>query len=79
MKKSTIFMVSLVFLMVSCNGKKYRISDSRGNYYHTNSYETVEEGCIKFKDLCTCNKEEDGDEIKICGSYTITENEIEEK
>jgi hypothetical protein len=65
MKKSTIFMVSLVFLMVSCD---------RRNYYHTDSYESIEGGCIKFKDVCTCDETEVGIDTKICGSYTIQEN-----
>ena len=76
MKKSTIFMVSLVFLMVSCDRRKYTIR-SDGNYYHTDSYESIEGGCIKFKDVCTCDETEVGIDTKICGSYTIIENKIE--
>ena len=78
MGKIKIFAVSLLFLVSSCGGrKKYTINDSNGSYYHTDSYETLEEGCIKFKDECSCGSNGEGTDTKICGSYTITENKIE--
>ena len=43
------------------------------------NWNDMEFGTIEKSFCGICNKEEDGTEIKICGSYTITENEIEEK
>jgi hypothetical protein len=78
MRKIKIFSVSLLFLVSSCGAnKKYTINDSNGNYYNADSYETTEEGCIKFKDVCSCDETDGGIDTKICGSYTIIENKIE--
>jgi len=79
--KMKIFAVALLLLVSSCGSdKKYTIKDSAGNYYNADSYETTEEGCIKFKDVCSCGDETDpGVDTKICGSYTITENKIEKQ
>jgi hypothetical protein len=76
--KMKIFAVALLLLVSSCGSdKKYTIKDSSGNYYNTDSYETTEEGCIKFKDVCSCDETDPGVDTKICGSYTVTENKIE--
>lgn len=76
--KIKIFGVALLLLVSSCGSdKKYTIKDSVGNYYNADSYETTEEGCIKFKDVCSCDETDPGVDTKICGSYTITENKIE--
>ena len=76
--KIKIFGVALLLLVSSCGSdKKYTIKDSAGNYYNADSYETTEEGCIKFKDVCSCDETDPGVDTKICGSYTITENKIE--
>jgi len=78
--KIKIFLVALLLLVSSCGSdKKYRINDSNGNYYDADSYETTEEGCIKFKDVCSCDETDSGVDTKICGSYTITENKIEKQ
>jgi hypothetical protein len=78
MRKIKIFAVSLLFLVSSCGDrKKYTITDPNGSYYHTDSYETTEEGCIKFKDAYFLDETDQGTDTKICGSYTITENKIE--
>jgi hypothetical protein len=78
MKKTIIFMAILGGLFTSCSKEnKYLIRDSNGSYYHTDSYETLEEGCIKFKDVCSCDETDGGIDTKICGSYTIIENKIE--
>ncbi len=80
MKAKIIFMVALGLILSSCRREnKYSIIDSTGNYYYTDSYETLEEGCIKFKDVCSCGDDEEGVDTKICGSYTITENKIEKQ
>lgn len=79
MKRETIFVVLLLFLMVSCDKRKYTIKDSNGDYYHTDSYEVIEGGCIKFKDRCSSDETDEGMYTKICGSYTIEENKIEDK
>jgi hypothetical protein len=78
MKKTIIFMMILGGLFTSCSKQnKYLIKDSNGNYYRTNLYETLEEGCIEFKDDCSCGSNGEGIDTKICGSYTIIENKIE--
>jgi hypothetical protein len=78
MKKTIIFMAILGGLFTSCSKQnKYLIKDSNGNYYRTNLYETLEEGCIEFKDDCSCGSNGEGIDTKICGSYTIIENKIE--
>lgn len=78
MKKTTIFIMTLGILFASCEEHKYTIKNSNGDYYRTDSYEITEDGCIKFKDACGCDDAEgSGNDTKICGSYTITENKIE--
>jgi len=80
MKAKIIFMVALGLILSSCRREnKYTIKDSTGNYYNADSYETTEEGCIKFKDVCSCDETDPGVDTKICGSYTITENKIEKQ
>lgn len=79
MKKIITFIV-LTVLMVSCtsNNNKYTIEDVNGVLYGTNSYTIREDGCIQFKDIqCGCSDElGEGIPVIICGSYTITENKV---
>ena len=69
--------MALGILFASCEEHKYTIKNSNGDFYRTDSYEITEGGCIKFKDSCGCDETNQEKEIKICGSYTITENKIE--
>lgn len=55
----------VIILFSACHNKHYRYTISPDGYYnyHTNAY-TLENGCVKFKNL-------DIDERTICGTFTI--------
>lgn len=79
MKKIVMF-ISVSLLLLSCNGNKnkYTIIDVNGRDYGANFYNTTDDGCIMFNDVgCGCgNSEGPGTPTKICGSYTVLENNI---
>jgi hypothetical protein len=78
--KKLIVIIAAVTVLTACsqmNKNRYTIIDSRGKEYGANFYHKTEDGCIQFNDIgCGCGEmsEGPGDPIRICGSYTITEN-----
>ena len=72
--KSTIslFLISTFLFMGCIDPNKYQyIIKSNEDSYFTESYETTDDGCVKFKyDSCGCNSNK-AQVIIICGTYTI--------
>jgi hypothetical protein len=80
--KKIIMFIGISLLLSSCisNKNKYTITDSNDNTYGTNFYNTTDDGCIMFNDIgCSCgNSEEPGIPTRLCGSYVVVENKINE-
>lgn len=63
--KKVLVLISISVMLVACgNSSKYKIIDSRGNFYFTDSY-SIDNNCVVFDDY-NGNKK-----MTICGTYTI--------
>lgn len=72
--------LGVIILVCGCKSNslkehKYMIKNAHGQTYHTDKI-IHEDNCITFEDDCGCigNSTET---VTLCGSYTITKNNIE--
>lgn len=79
--KKLVIVVALATVMVSCvKPSKYTIRDGSGTTYTADVYTTTGDGCILFNNKnCGCDDSEGpGIPTRLCGSYTVVENKIEQ-
>lgn len=65
--------ICLLLIICSCadNNMKYKVTDSKGDNYYTNSY-SKNDNCITFQYECNCSAS-DTKTVTLCGSYKIEE------
>jgi hypothetical protein len=79
--RKLITVVAVATVLVSCVKQgKYTITNANGSRYQAESYTTTGDGCILFNDKnCGCGDVDGpGTPTRLCGSYTIVENKVEQ-
>lgn len=77
MKKLLFALLAVVVLLSSCScssvESNYKIVDSDGYKYYTDSYKITQTNCIEFTGK---NGYTDGRKVNLCGTYTIIDNTV---
>lgn len=70
--------VMLFYLMLSGlekTTKKYKYTiKTESSTYRTNSFEKLDGGCVEFVNQCGCGGKSKGSKTRVCGNYTIENN-----